>query len=204
MAPGGYSAAVLKHNPSAKCFGITLPPEVGGHPLHIEKHKLAGLQFLDVTLLAKEYCDVPIPTSHPDPASFLPVRPFRFYKMDLIFCDGMVLRTHARASYRDTNEAMRLACAQMILALQRITLGGTIVMLLHKADSWASTIVLYTFSKFSKVQVFKPVKKHGTRSSFYMIAKDVQPEHEAAKAAVREVCLFRSGVWVMRFEILGA
>ena len=59
-------------------------------------------------------------------------------------------------------------------------------MLLHKIDSWGSAIILYTFSKFSKVQVFKPARKHSARSSFYMIAKDVQPEHEDAKRAVLE------------------
>ena len=32
MAPGGYTAAVLKHHKSAKCFGITLPAKDGGHP----------------------------------------------------------------------------------------------------------------------------------------------------------------------------
>ncbi len=59
-------------------------------------------------------------------------------------------------------------------------------MLLHKVDMWPSVNILYTFSKFARVSVFKPSRKHQTRSSFYMIAQDVQPENEAAKAAVDE------------------
>jgi hypothetical protein len=70
--------------------------------------------------------------------------------------------------------------------MQRIAAGGTLVMLLHKIDSWGSAIILYTFSKFAKVQVFKPARKHSARSSFYMIAQGVQPKHEAAKRAVQE------------------
>ncbi|KAH6678420.1 hypothetical protein B0J14DRAFT_534761 [Halenospora varia] len=82
MAPGGYTAAVLKYHPNAKAYGITLRVDQGGHPLHIEKGLLAGLH------------------------------------------------------------------------------------------------------KFAAVQVFKPKSKHATRSSFYMIAKDVRPDE--AKTAVQE------------------
>ncbi|KAH8665751.1 hypothetical protein BGZ60DRAFT_378592 [Tricladium varicosporioides] len=82
MAPGGYTAAVLKYHPNAKAYGITLPVDQGGHPLHIEKGLLAGLH------------------------------------------------------------------------------------------------------KFAAVQVFKPKSKHATRSSFYMIAKDVRPD--GAKTAIQE------------------
>ncbi|KAG9232170.1 hypothetical protein BJ875DRAFT_381358 [Amylocarpus encephaloides] len=75
MAPGGYTAAIIKRHPRAKAFGITLSRKQGGHPLHFP---------------------------------------------------------------------------------------------------------------FASVDVFKPVKMHGTRSSFYMIAKDVQPQAEGAVSAVKE------------------
>ena len=187
MAPGGYTAATLKYNPHALAYGITLAANLGGHPLHIDTSKLAGVKYLDVTLLYKEFSDIASPPrSHPDYANFNPFQPYRAYKFALVFCDGMVLRTHERPSYRELNELTRLSCSQLILAMQRIAAGGTLVMLLHKIDSWGSAIILYTFSKFAKVQVFKPARKHSARSSFYMIAKDVQPEHEAAKRAVQE------------------
>src|SRR6266536_3846312 len=47
-------------------------------------------------------------------------------------------------------------------------------------------MALYKFSKFSEVQLFKLAKKHATRSSFYMIAKQVDPDHRDATAAIAE------------------
>ncbi|TVY93142.1 hypothetical protein LAWI1_G001265 [Lachnellula willkommii] len=182
----GYTAAVLKFNPRASSFAITLPQDQGGHPLHVERSRLAGLQLLDVTMLINEYTDKPIPPNHPDREKFLTIRPFRFHSFDLVFCDGMVLRTQQRENYREGNEVIRLATSQLILAMQRIKAGGTLVMLLHKIDSFPAANLLHIFSKFAKVEAFKPQKKHATRSSFYMIAKDVQPGHEAAKAVVEE------------------
>ena len=186
MAPGGYTAAVLKHHPYAKCFGITLPAKQGGHPLRILTNVLAGLKQVDVTMLANEYMSGPVPKTHPAYSEFIHVRPFHCYKFDLVFCDGMVLRTQERACYREQVEVTRLACSQMILALQRIATGGTIIMLLHKIDSFGAAFILYTFSKFAEVDSFKPARKHGSRSSFYMIAKNVQPQLDAAVQAVKE------------------
>jgi 23S rRNA U2552 (ribose-2'-O)-methylase RlmE/FtsJ len=184
MAPGGYTAAVLKRHLNAKCFGITLPTKQGGHPLHIPTNSLAGLKQVDVTMLANEFTDKVIPKTHPAYTEFIHVRPFNHHKFDLIFCDGMVLRTQERGSYREKVEVTRLACSQMILAVQRIAVSGTIIMLLHKIDSFAAAFILYTFSKFAEVTTFKPARKHGTRSSFYMIAKNVQPQHPAAVTAL--------------------
>lgn len=185
-APGGYTAAALRQYPNAKAFVITLPTEQGGHPLHVNKSRLAGLQYLDVTMLAAEFTNNLVPQDHPEREKFLTIRPFRFHKFDLIFCDGMVLRTHKRGQHREDTEVNRLSCSQLILAMQRVRTGGTVVMLLHKIDSYAAVSILYTFSKFATVQAFKPERKHAARSSFYMVASNLQPEKDAAKAAVKE------------------
>lgn len=68
---------------------------------------------------------------------------------------------------------MRLTTSQLILAMTRVANGGTIVILQHKLDSWTPARIIYAFSKFSNVEIFKPEKKHSTRSSFYMVAKNV-------------------------------
>jgi hypothetical protein len=152
-------------------------------------HQMHGCKFMDVTMLVSEFTkdtDRTISKTHPDYDKFDGSRPFVSHKMDIVLCDGMVLRTQERASYRQQNEAIRLSTAQLILGMQRITQGGTLIMLLHKIDSWAAASILYSFSKFSKVQVFKPVKKHNTRSSFYMVAKAVNVESPAASTAVAE------------------
>jgi hypothetical protein len=57
-------------------------------------------------------------------------------------------------------------------------------MLLHKIEAWHTAELLYLFSQFSSVQVFKPKKKHAIRSSFYLIARNVQPNAVTAKLAV--------------------
>ncbi|KAE8443334.1 hypothetical protein EG329_001977 [Mollisiaceae sp. DMI_Dod_QoI] len=157
MAPGGYAAAVLKLSPGAEIYGITLDEKAGGHPLLLDDPRLKCVKRMDITML-----------------------------FNLVLCDGIKLRTQRRDDWREENEATRLAVSQLILALQRINQGGTVIMLLHKVDMWPSVNILYTFSKFARVSVFKPSRKHQTRSSFYMIAQDVQPENEAAKAAVDE------------------
>jgi hypothetical protein len=61
------------------------------------------------------------------------------------------------------------------------------VILLHKADAWRSVLLMHTFATFSdSVELFKPQKAHAARSSFYLIAKGVRPEREAAVEAVRQ------------------
>jgi hypothetical protein len=57
-------------------------------------------------------------------------------------------------------------------------------MLLHKIEAWDSIELLCLFSRFASVRVFKPTKKHAIRSSFYLVAGNVQPDAAAAKAAV--------------------
>jgi hypothetical protein len=152
-------------------------------------HQLNGCKFMDVTMLVSEFTkgiNRTIPKIHPDYEKFNTSRPFFAHKMDIVLCDGMILRTHARATYRQHNEAIRLSTSQLILGMQRIIQGGTLIMLLHKIDSWAAASILYAFSQFAKMEVFKPVKKHNTCSSFYMIAKDVDAESPAAAAAIAE------------------
>lgn len=57
-------------------------------------------------------------------------------------------------------------------------------MLLHKADALRTIQLLALFDKISSIELFKPTKAHATRSSFYLIAKNVQPQQAEALAAV--------------------
>jgi hypothetical protein len=143
--------------------------------------------FLDITMLASEFGVDEVPPRHPEHTSFLVERPYLGQLFHLVFCDGQVLRTHQRAGYREQQEALRLTVSQLILALQRIRAGGTLVMLLHKVEAWDTTELLYQFSRFSSIQLFKPERSHAIRSSFYVVAKNVLPDTEAAKQAV--------GIW---------
>ncbi|KAH7412566.1 hypothetical protein BKA64DRAFT_331953 [Cadophora sp. MPI-SDFR-AT-0126] len=186
MAPGGYTSTALKYSPRAKATGITLPPSQGGHKVILNSPRSTVL-YQDITMFAKEFGvdDNEIPAKHPARASFLAEQPFVNQKFDLVICDGQVLRTHKRPEYREANEATRLTCSQLILALQRIRQGGTLIMLLHKIEAWDTMELLYLFSRFSDIELFKPVKKHAIRGTFYLIAKNMQPDAEAANEAVR-------------------
>lgn len=187
MAPGGYSAAALKHSPSAHVCGISLPMALGGHPMLIpygSEDQRVEVKFADITMLAAEFGVTEIPKEHPDFSNFSPERPWATTPFDLVFCDGQVLRTQEVASYRQQREAGRLACSQLILAMQRIKPGGTLIMLLHRVEMWQTIKLLSIFDKISDLHLFKPREAHNTRSSFYLVAKNVQPHSEEAIAAV--------------------
>lgn len=183
MAPGGYTASALKYNPTAIACGVTLPPAQGGHELLLQSPR-SSVMFLDITMLAREFGVEEVPITHPEYSNFLDDRPYLGQTFHLVFCDGQVLRTHQRAEHREQHEALRLTVSQLILALHRIRPGGSLVMLLHKIEAWDTTELLYRFSHFSSIQLFKPEKKHAIRSSFYLVAKNVQPDTDAAKQAV--------------------
>ncbi|KAK0618871.1 hypothetical protein B0T14DRAFT_478734 [Immersiella caudata] len=194
MAPGGFTSAALTCNPSAWVAAITLPRKLGGHDIMLRKPwsstdicAQVHVEFRDITFLAEEMgvSVSAIPADHPDAALFTSDRPFLGEQYDLVFCDGQVLRTHERGEHREHTEAARLTTSQLVLALQRIRPGGTLVMLMHRADSWGSVKMIHTFTQFSdSVTLCKPKSGHQMRSSFYMIAKGINPEQKAAIDAV--------------------
>ena len=196
MAPGGFSASASKYNPEALIYGISLPQSQGGHEMLFESLNLQVL-YLDVTMLAAEFGTTDIPATHPDAGSFILERPFLGESFHLAFCDGQVLRTHSRAQYRERYESLRLSISQLILAVQRIESGGRLIVLLHRVDSWRILQLIHQVSRFAEVQLFKPVKKHADRGSFYLVAKDLKPESEAAKEAVEE---WKRTWWTTTFE----
>lgn len=190
MAPGGYTASALKYNPHAHVSGISLPEKDGGHRVLV-RHGLGDsrveVALLDITMLPSEFGLEDIPQDHPDTVNFLRgKRPYLDKSFDLVFCDGQVLRTHERSPYREHREARRLTCSQLVLAVQRIRRGGTLIILLHKIDAWDTIKLLFQLDKFANIQLFKPKKKHRLRSSFYLIAKDVNPSHPTAVSAVAD------------------
>ncbi|CZR68301.1 uncharacterized protein PAC_18200 [Phialocephala subalpina] len=166
MAPGGYTASALKYNPTAKAFGITLHPEQGGHQVLFNSPRSTVL-YHDITMFATEFGVDQVPLTHPEHDSFSSETPFLNQRFDL---------ASAMAS--------RLTVSQLILALQRIRPGGTLIMLLHKIEAFDIVELLYIFSQISEIQAFKPAKKHAIRSSFYLIAKNIQPDSKAAKLAI--------------------
>lgn len=189
MTPGGYSAAILRLNPTASIDGITLPPGDGGYEALLpygSANSRVCVVFTDITMLATEYgVDMKeVPTDHPDVQKLTSLRPYQDKRYDLVLCDGLVLHGKKWDSYRDSCEATRLTNAQWILGLQRIKPGGTLIILLHKLDTFHSMMLVRSFCAFATVELFKPKRSDALRSSFYMVAKDVQPHSADAEVAL--------------------
>ncbi|KAI3392750.1 hypothetical protein diail_5229 [Diaporthe ilicicola] len=187
FAPGGFVGEALKVNPNIQVVGITLPIKEKGVESLVKSPRLDLVQA-DVTMLAVDL-GVPldeIPPDHPDAKRFLKraIRPRQ--QFDLVTCEGGVLRTHQIASYREHREAHRLKASQLAIALARVKPGGSLIVLMHKAETWNSLCLFYKFSKFSKVRLFKPEVEHQHRSSFYMIATSIDSQSEAAQKAVKQ------------------
>ncbi|KAM7211372.1 hypothetical protein V8F06_013252 [Rhypophila decipiens] len=202
MAPGGFSTAVLTHNPNHDVFihGVTLPVSMGGYQVRIPNWRsdprVVDIRFHDVTMLASEVGITPdqIPASHPDKDSFITTTLFSDQqKFDIIFCGGTVVRNHTQTqsyqSYRRGTESTRLLTSQLVMAMNRIRPGGTMVIVLHRADAWTTVALFYRFSKFSdvsKMRLFKSNKAHARKGSFYLVVSGVDPETMEAQKSVDE------------------
>ncbi|CAG8904763.1 unnamed protein product [Penicillium nalgiovense] len=170
MAPGGFLKTALNKNPGSRALAFSLPITCGGHRSRLPKSPSIELRFLDITLLATDMGVEQIPKSN--------------QLFELAICDGQVLRKHERAAYREVREARRLTVTQLSLGLQFLRPGGTMILLLHKLEAWDTVTLVYTFSQFSSVQLFKPKSGHAKRSSFYMVATGIQSQSDKALRAI--------------------
>lgn len=193
MAPGGYSASALKFNPQASISGATLPEMLGGHKLLVrDRFRGAPIQVWqgDLTSLIGDMgiVNIDISDEHPDFGKFQNDEVWAGEQFDLVFCDGQVLRNHCQnmAEHRQRCEARRLICSQLLIALRHVRVGGSMVILLHKIDSWDTVLTLRAFDQFASIVLFKPLAAHKARGSFYLVAKNVQPHHKDALMAVQD------------------
>lgn len=191
MAPGGFLESAMRYNPGAHALAFTLPEETGGHEVLLRENNNLETHFVDITMLAEDMgvTQAEIPPEHPEATKFLQQRYLLpGTKFDLVLCDGQVLRTHEshRASYREPREARRLGSTQLALGLEHLEPGGSMIVLLHKLEAWNTAGLLYTFSTFSDIKVIKPTAGHQKRSSFYMIAQNIQSGSQEALAALQK------------------
>ena len=193
MAPGGYSASALKFNPWASVSGATLPENLGGHKLFVRdgfRGATVRVWQGDLTSLVGDMGidNGDISEEHPDFGKFQKDEVWAGEQFDLVFCDGQVLRNHSQdmAEHRQRCEARRLICSQLLIALRHVRVGGSMVILLHKIDSWNTVLTLRAFDRFASIALFKPLAAHKARSSFYLVAKNIQPHHKDALVAVQD------------------
>jgi hypothetical protein len=174
----------MELNRHASATAYSLPVEDGGHKVLLPGHHSVKVKLLDITMLAADLGFDNIPKEHPDRNNFLPRELGDGRVFDMVFCDGQVLRNHKRAAYREKREARRLTVTQLALGLEHVKPGGTIIILLHKLEAVDTVELLCQFNHFSSITLFKPAKCHAKRSSFYMVASNIQTEHPEAITAI--------------------
>lgn len=192
MAPGGFLAVALRLNRTAQAVALTLPLSEGGYRAQVPPGPDVDVRYVDVGMLAADLGIDDVPTEHVRPREFLPRQFAPGQEFDLVICGGSVVRHTHDDQDRRSREPVRLTMSQLVLGLERLVPGGTMVVLLHKLDAWETVLLIYTFSRFCEVRLFKPDRAHGKKSSFYMVATEVRSKDPAALRAVE--------VWKQRWK----
>ncbi|KAH0532861.1 hypothetical protein TsFJ059_001497 [Trichoderma semiorbis] len=172
MAPGGFSATIMESYPKTTLRAITLPLNKGGHSVQF-KHKRMKLDLCDINTLAGDMDLTSIPESHPAASTFTVTKLLGHEMFDVVICGCQVTRNQELGEWREHREAVRLQLAQLVIALEHVKSGGTLVAVMHKPEEIHTAELLHIFSKFSEISLFKPKRSHAKRSSFYMVAKKI-------------------------------
>ncbi|KAI9697104.1 MAG: hypothetical protein M1820_007919 [Bogoriella megaspora] len=179
-APGGFTAAILETHPDAKVTALTYGSSVGAHAmlrprLRPEANNMVIEDLERTGLIGKIRAGA---TSTVDKATLF-LREFQH----IVLCNGQI-RHH---SYMEAPLTMALNFElyrlELGIALSSIAIGGTIVMLLESPEHEATAQLLEIFSKFSDVTLFKHDSIHAVDSTFYVVAKNVQPYSPGAAEA---------------------
>ena len=192
MAPGGYTDYTLVKHPKVTVYGITLPEDQGGHKMLLQGDpSRVRIENLDMNLMLGEFGMVrsEVLRNHPDYERFREQPVFKDQKFQVVLCDGAVLEAHMREGSRQDRdlEGLKLRLIQVIFGLKHIVPGGSFIMLLHRIESSDNLELLRRFEKFSKIQIFKPEHVHAYSSSFYLVAKDVQPKDAVARSLLQKL-----------------
>ncbi|THV69348.1 NAD(P)-binding protein [Aureobasidium pullulans] len=194
MAPGGLVTSALEVNKSAKVGTFSLPSVKGGHNVMINfgpRDERVKVRFMDITMFAEEFGSPTDRKHHLDWTSLRQKWPYHTSHYDLVICDGVPMRGQNLDDNAISVQPMRLTCAELYLGLKRIRRGGTLIVLLHRINNVRTFRIIKMLHGFSSVQVFKPTKSHAIRSSFYLVAKNVQSD---SSACLRAMNLFKT-VW---------
>ncbi|KFY21943.1 hypothetical protein V493_06973 [Pseudogymnoascus sp. VKM F-4281 (FW-2241)] len=174
MAPGGFSKTILDKYPKASVRAITLPNTDGGHAIQLDDANLK-LELRDINTLAGDLGLSSVPETHPGAETLTLEKLLGEELYDVAICGCQVTRTQQREQWREHRESRRLQLAQLVIAMEHLKDNGTLIAVLHKPESFDTAEILRLFSGFSNITLFKPVKAHAKRSSFYMVAKKVRP-----------------------------
>jgi hypothetical protein len=165
--PGGFSSYILSKNHKATGVGLSLEVESGGHAFLLESYLRPRLELILGDVTRYQLGPTYINDQRLKP---LPLRP-EIRSFDLVLLDGHPLRT---SQSHTPWLGDHLLISQLIIALQAISLSGTIVMKLSKPERLVTAKLLYLLDMLSlSLHSWKPVYMHATRSTFYVVAKGV-------------------------------
>jgi hypothetical protein len=100
-------------------------------------------------------------------------------RFDVVLLDGHQLRKHPSARPGDWD---RLLVSQIIIGLQAAKQGATLVIKLADAEQVDTAKLLHMLDILSaSLETFKPRYMHGTRGTFYAVAKGVGEGRGAAR-----------------------
>ncbi|KAI9842466.1 MAG: hypothetical protein M1837_007135 [Sclerophora amabilis] len=190
MAPGGFTSITLEEKPTGVVDAFSLPDADEGFRVlvgHGKKDPRVQVHRTDVTMWPGELGVQTVPGGHLEPSDFHFGWPFPRQLYDLVICDGQTLRKQpARKEEVDRGvgkDDVNVAERQEVESDRWDR--GTLLVLLHRCHKWRIFRLLKAFDSFSDTQLFKPTVFHREKSSFYLIAKNVQPDHEEAIRALR-------------------
>lgn len=169
MAPGGYSSFFLNHYKGSTVTAITLPVKMGGNQVlipHNTDESRLSVSFLDVSKLGDEAERALLPFD------LVP-------QFDHIFCDGQYLVAYTKHKYGDAptglwKEPLLLSLSQLIIALETVKDGGSMMVLGHRCWTRRNTELLVRFNSFARVMVFKSWKAWPSTASYYMLISGIR------------------------------
>ncbi|KAB5551422.1 hypothetical protein GE09DRAFT_1223213 [Coniochaeta sp. 2T2.1] len=192
FAPGGLAVTAMKANPQAYMCGITL---FGGTDIMTYHRNYTNanvtLDFHDVNTLvgAMGFKKEEIDPDYLDTENFIFGQKFpRIPEFDLVFCGGATKhdQDHERPTSDSVTDCLQLTLSQLLIATNRISEGGTMVVLLHRPETWITCQLIYMISKFAKINLFKPRGVDRMYKTFYLVAKEVKPKSSTAQDAVNK------------------
>ncbi|KAF8910904.1 hypothetical protein CPB84DRAFT_1842180 [Gymnopilus junonius] len=165
--PGGFSSHVLDKNHDATGYGISLPVVDGGHEFTLEHYHRSRFELMYQNLTYYQLS----PSNLDDPRLQNLPSEITSPTFDLVLLDGHQLRTQSSALPWDKD---RLLISQLIISLEAVKEGGTIVAKLPLPHRPISAKILHLFKILSsEVLAWKPKSMHGNRGTFYAVAKGI-------------------------------
>ena len=182
-SPGGFSSYILQKNKRARGIGISLPVTRGGHTFLLEDVYGSRYELIEKDILQydleplRTLADTTFDTTRNLPGEFLS-------RFPLVLMDAHALRTYhhpqlteptqeewkaVHGCYRDS-----LLITQLIIGLESVAPGGTIITKLSHVECYPSAQLVYLLDHLcDKLILHKPRSMHSSRGTCYVVAKGV-------------------------------